>query len=356
MTGSWLIMAYGLSRNITGQYNQSYIPGSSERLFFSRGGVSFTWPFQGLFVTSIWVIISGHLEEAGRHPVIPPEVWCLDDIFFGVQSYRTSGGVWMSRAHTRQFYLDKWGSAFKTKTRVIVFLGGNLIWEIFSASVLGFFPRFSGCSCCCCCCCSCCCAGCSNERFLPALLASFLASFLPSFLSCPPCFLPSFLPCLLPSFLSFLASFLFSFLPALLASFLSVRGSGSKRPHQSTYERLWHKVFISISEMHWRILPLGPQPCPQPCGGSCALLNSAHACCYLASLGAKADARISGAMYSGVPIKVVHFFLPEIASKIMKSGENMRAEWSSGWEMVQSSGVWGSNNLSSWLRSYLSHI
>lgn len=82
------------------------------------------------------------------------------------------------------------------------------------------------------------------------------------------------------------------------------------------------------------------------CGGSCTLLISVHACCYVASLGAKADARISGAIYSGVPIKVVHVFLPEIASKIMKSGENMRAEWSSGWRMMQSSGVWGSNNLS----------
>ena len=33
-----------------------------------------------------------------RHPVIPPEVWCLDGMFVGVQSYQTSGGggPWMS--------------------------------------------------------------------------------------------------------------------------------------------------------------------------------------------------------------------------------------------------------------------
>ena len=43
--------------------------------------------------------------------------------------------------------------------------------------------------------------------------------------------------------------------------------------HQSTYELLWLKVFISISEMHWRTLPLGPQP---SCRGRVAVPARKH--------------------------------------------------------------------------------
>ena len=38
-----------------------------------------------------------HQDDYLRHLVIPPEVWCLDGYVFGVQSYQTAEGVWMSR-------------------------------------------------------------------------------------------------------------------------------------------------------------------------------------------------------------------------------------------------------------------
>ena len=108
----------------------------------------------------------------------------------------------------------------QNKNKGHCFLGGNLIWEIFSASVLGFFRvspvavvvvvvvlaavR----------------AVAMRGSFLPFLLPSLPPSFLHSCPALLASFLPSFLASFLPSFLPVLPGFLSFFLPSCPPCFL----------------------------------------------------------------------------------------------------------------------------------------